>query len=154
MNDLIKVGENAIDFDLKDQNGKSVSLKDFKGKKVLLSWHPLAWTAGWLDHMRALELSYDSFIDQDIVPLGINVDQEHSKSAWAKVINIEKLQMLSDYNPLGKIAKAYGIFYDELNASKRANILINKEGKVEWVKVYELSEIPDFKEVLEEISKL
>ena len=104
--------------------------------------------------MRALELSYDSFIDQDIVPLGINVDQEHSKSAWAKVINIEKLQMLSDYNPLGKIAKAYGIFYDELNASKRANILINKEGKVEWVKVYELSEIPDFKEVLEEISKL
>ena len=46
MNDLIKVGENAIDFDLKDQNGKSVSLKDFKGKKVLLSWHPLAWTAG------------------------------------------------------------------------------------------------------------
>ena len=154
MNDLIKVGEEAIDFNLKDQNGKEVSLKDFKGKKVLLSWHPLAWTAGWLDHMRALELSYDSFIDKNIIPLGINVDQENSKSAWAKVINIEKLQMLSDYNPLGEIAKAYGIFYDELNASKRANILIDEEGKVEWVKVYEISEIPDFEEVLSEISKL
>lgn len=104
--------------------------------------------------MRALELSYDSFIDKNIMPLGINVDQEHSKSAWAKVINVEKLQMLSDYNPLGKVAKAYGIFYDELNASKRANILIDEEGKVEWVKVYELSEIPDFEEVLLEISKL
>lgn len=46
MNDLIKVGEEAIDFSLKDQNGKEVSLKDFEGKKVLLSWHPLAWTAG------------------------------------------------------------------------------------------------------------
>lgn len=154
MNDLIKVGEKAIDFTLKSQHGDDVSLKDFKGKKVLLSWHPLAWTAGWLDHMRALELNYDSFIDKNIVPLGINVDQQHSKSAWGKVINIEKLQMLSDYNPLGEIAKAYGIFYEDLNASKRANILIDEEGKVEWVKVYEISEIPDFKEVLSTISQL
>lgn len=46
MNDLIKVGEKAIDFTLKSQKGEEVSLKDFKGKKVLLSWHPLAWTAG------------------------------------------------------------------------------------------------------------
>lgn len=46
MNNIIKVGEKAINFTLKDQNGKEVSLKDFKGKKVLLSWHPLAWTAG------------------------------------------------------------------------------------------------------------
>lgn len=104
--------------------------------------------------MRALELNYDSFIDKNIVPLGINVDQEHSKSAWAKVINIKKLQMLSDYNPLGKVAKDYGIFMEKLNASKRANILISEDGKVEWVKLYEISEIPDFKEVLSTISKL
>ena len=104
--------------------------------------------------MRALELNYDGFIDKNIVPLGINVDQEHSKSAWAKVINIEKLQMLSDYNPLGKVAKAYGIFLEKLNASGRANILIDEDGKVEWVEVYEISEIPDFKEVLQKISNL
>lgn len=60
--------------------------------------------------------------------------------------------MLSDYNPLGETAKAYGIFLDELNASKRANILIDEKGKVEWVKVYEISEIPDFEQVLSEIS--
>ena len=66
----------------------------------------------------------------------------------------EKLQMLSDYNPLGETAKAYGIFLDKLNASGRANILIDEEGKVEWVKSYEISHIPDFKEVLSEISAL
>ena len=104
--------------------------------------------------MRALELAYDGFIDKNIIPLGINVDQEYSKSAWAKVINIKKLQMLSDYNPLGEVAKAYGIFLDELNASARANILIDEEGKVEWVEVYEISKIPDFKEVLSKISEL
>ena len=46
MSNAIKVGEQAIDFCLNDQNGKAVCLKDFRGKKVLLSWHPLAWTAG------------------------------------------------------------------------------------------------------------
>ena len=46
MKNVIKVGETASDFNLKDQNGKEVSLKDFKDKKVLLSFHPLAWTAG------------------------------------------------------------------------------------------------------------
>ena len=154
MNDMIKVGDKAIDFTLKDHNGEEVSLKDFKGKKVLLSWHPLAWTAGWLDHMRALELHYDRFIDKNIVPLGINVDQQFSKSAWAKVINISKLQMLSDYNPLGEVSKAYGIFLEEMNASGRANVLVDEEGIVEWVEVYEISEIPDFDEVLETIAKL
>lgn len=104
--------------------------------------------------MRALELNYDSFIDKNIMPLGINVDQEHSKSAWAKVINIEKLKMLSDYNPLGETAKAYGIFLEKLNASGRANILIDEQGNIEWTEVYEISEIPDFKEVLSKISKL
>ncbi len=104
--------------------------------------------------MRALELNYDRFIDKNIMPLGINVDQEHSKSAWSKVINIEKLQMLSDYNPLGETAKAYGIFHEEVNASGRANILIDEEGKVQWVKIYEMSEVPDFDEVLSEISAL
>ncbi len=104
--------------------------------------------------MRALELNYDRFIDKNIMPLGINVDQEHSKSAWAKVINIQKLKMLSDYNPLGEVAKSYGIFNEKVNASGRANILIDEEGKVEWVKVYEMSEVPDFEEVFSEIAKL
>lgn len=104
--------------------------------------------------MRALELNYDGFIEENIIPLGLNVDHPFSKSAWAKVINIKKLQMLSDYNPLGNTAKAYGVFLDELNASGRANILIDQDGKIEWVKAYETSEIPDFKEVLAEIKNL
>ncbi len=104
--------------------------------------------------MRGLELSYDSFIDKNIVPIGINVDHEHSKAAWAKVINIKKLTMLSDYNPLGGVAKSYGIFNEDLDASQRANVLIDENGKVEWVKIYGVSEVPDFKEVLSTISNL
>lgn len=103
--------------------------------------------------MRALELNYDGFIEKNTMPLAINVDQEHSKAAWAKAINIEKLQMLSDFNPLGATAKAYGLFSEELNASRRANILIDEKGKIEWIETYEIEETPDFKEILSKISK-
>ena len=43
---MIAVGAKAPDFSLEDQHGKKRSLSEFKGKKVLLSWHPLAWTRG------------------------------------------------------------------------------------------------------------
>lgn len=42
---LISVGDTAPDFSLKDNNNQTVTLSGYKGKKVLLSWHPLAWTA-------------------------------------------------------------------------------------------------------------
>jgi peroxiredoxin len=41
---MIEVGSRAPEFALKDQNGKSVKLSSFKGKRVLLSFRPLAWT--------------------------------------------------------------------------------------------------------------
>ena len=55
VSDMIAVGAKAPDFTLEDQHGNKVSLSDFKGRKVLLSWHPLAWTSVCTDQMRALE---------------------------------------------------------------------------------------------------
>lgn len=41
---MIEIGSQAPHFTLRDQHGKPVKLVDFKGKKVLLSFRPLAWT--------------------------------------------------------------------------------------------------------------
>jgi peroxiredoxin len=55
-NETIEVGSVAPDFTLKDQNEGDVTLSDFKGKKkVVLSFHPLAWTSVCRDQMRDLE---------------------------------------------------------------------------------------------------
>ena len=52
---LIKQGAKAPDFTLKDQHGKDVSLTDYQGKMVLLSFHPMSFTGVCIDQMRALE---------------------------------------------------------------------------------------------------
>ena len=151
MEDIIAVGAKAPDFTLKDQNGEDVSLSDFKGKKVLLSWHPLAWTSVCTDQMRSLERNFDKFAQKDTVVLGLSVDSAPSKSAWAKVIVLKRIKILSDFNPLGKVAKEYGIFSDVYGASKRANILVDEHGKVIWTKKYDIPELPDVDEVLAQL---
>ena len=151
MEDIIKVGEKAPDFTLKDQNGVDIALNDFEGKKVLLSWHPLAWTSVCTDQMRDLERNYRSFEEKGVVVLGISVDTAPSKSAWAKVLLLNNVRILADFHPLGKVARSYGLFSEEYGASKRVNILIDEEGIVSWVKKYEIRTLPDIEEVIAQL---
>ena len=151
MEDIIKVGEKAPDFTLKDQNGVDIALSDFEGKKVLLSWHPLAWTSVCTDQMRDLERNYRSFEEKGVVVLGISVDTAPSKSAWAKVLLLNNVRILADFHPLGKVARSYGLFSEEYGASKRVNILIDEKGIVSWVKKYEIRTLPDIEEVIAQL---
>ena len=148
MTEMIQLGAMAPDFKLQDQNGEMVTLSQFKGKKVLLSWHPLAWTSVCTDQMRSLDRNFDRFAEKNTVVLGFSVDPLPSKSVWAKALALKHLKVLSDFLPLGEVAKAYGIFSEEHGASKRANILINEAGMVIWVKKYEIRTLPDVEEVL------
>ncbi len=149
MNETIRVGDTAPDFELEDQYGEKIKLSDFEGKRVLLSWHPLAFTSVCLDQVRSLERNYGKFEDAGVEVLSLSVDAAPSKAAWAKMAAIEKVRILSDFNPLGATTTAYGLFLDDAGMSGRANVLVDADGNVEWVKVYDLPELPDVEEVLE-----
>ncbi len=149
----IAVGEAAPDFTLKDQNGKDFKLSENKGKRVLLSFHPLAWTDVCRKQMLSLEANFKKFTDFDTVPVGLSVDTIPSKKAWADDMKLKNLRLLSDFWPHGAVAKAYGIFREHGGTSERANVLVDEKGKVAWVKVYEISTLPDINEVLGVVKK-
>ncbi|MDI3516441.1 MAG: hypothetical protein PWP37_973 [Thermotogota bacterium] len=145
----IETGVKAPDFVLKDQDGNDVRLSDFKGKKVLLSFHPLAWTGVCADQMKALEEKFAEFERLNVVPLGLSVDTVPSKKAWAEHLGIEKLRLLADFWPHGEVAKQYGIFREKDGFSERANILVDENGVVIFSKVYPIRELPDLNEIFE-----
>ncbi|MHB8157651.1 MAG: redoxin domain-containing protein [Desulfocucumaceae bacterium] len=145
---FIKIGQKAPDFVLKDQHNQEFKLSNLNGRKVLLSFHPLAFTKVCARQMQALEKNMKAFDLLNTVPVGLSVDTVPSKHAWAREIKIKNLRMLSDFWPHGKAAESYGIFRQEQGFSERANILIDEFGKVIWVKVYPIKELPDVKEVL------
>ena len=148
----LSIGAKVKDFTLKDQNGQDFTLSAFKGKKVLLSFHPLAWTSVCAKQMQALEKSVKVFEKMGAVAVGISVDSVPCKTAWAKSLKIKKTKLLADFWPHGKIATSVGLFRKE-GFSERANILVDEKGKVAWIKVYPIRELPDIREVLATIKK-
>lgn len=148
----IQVGAAAPDFTAKDNKNQDITLSSYKGKKVLLSWHPIAWTPVCTDQMRALETNYEKFQSLNTVPLGFSVDPQPCKEVWATAIQIKNVSLPSDFWPHGKIARDYGIFDESSGMSKRVNIIIDEEGKVQWIKVYPGAQLPDINEVLQVLS--
>lgn len=144
-------GMKAPDFTLADSQDGEVRLSDLRGKKVLLSWHPLAWTSVCTDQMRALEAHRDRFEKNNVVALGMSVDPAPSKKVWAQVLSIRQTKLLSDFWPHGEVAKAYDLFLEDMGISGRANILIDENGDIEWVKVYDIPQLPDMEEVFQVI---
>ena len=145
----IAINSHGHDFALKDQNGASVQLSDFNGKRILLSFRPLAWTPVCTDQMKRLDNHYQRFVDLNTVPVGIGVDSAPSNKAWAESMAIKQLKILSDFWPHGAVAKLYGVFREEDGFSERANIVLDEKRKVVFVKVYPTAERPDIDEVLE-----
>ena len=150
----VEAGMPAPAFTMEDVQENPVSLADFRGKKVLLSWHPIAWTSVCTDQMRALEVNWARFEALNTVPLGVSVDPAPGKKAWASLLCLKKLPLLSDFWPHGKVAQDYGIFHEEFGMSERANIIVDEQGVVRWVKVYPMSHLPDIEEVFAELSKM
>ncbi|HQF34302.1 MAG TPA: redoxin domain-containing protein [Petrotogaceae bacterium] len=146
---MLKIGDSAPEFVLKDQNEKEHSLSELIGKKVLLSFHPLAWTGICTDQMKMVDSHYDEFTALNTTAFGVSIDTTFSKKAWAESMEIKKLSLLSDFWPHGKLAGDLGIFREKNGFSERANIIIDETGKIIFFKVYPIKLLPDLNEVLE-----
>lgn len=144
----IKVGEAAPDLTLKDQNGKEVKLSSLRGKKVVLGFHPLAWTSICGQQMQGLEASLDEFAKLGAVALGLSIDSSFTKHAWAESLGITKTPLLADFWPHGDVASRYGIFREADGFSERAVFIVGPDGIVRWKKVYPIKELPDIKEII------
>jgi len=151
---LIKLGDDAPDFTVKDNYDQNISLSNYRGKKVLLSWHPLAWTPVCTDQMRALENNWQTLQKLNTVPLGFSVDPIPCKKAWATSIQINTVSLPSDFWPHGKVAQDYGLFNQTEGVSERANVIVDENGKVKWVKVYAPKQLPDINEVIQILSNM
>ncbi|MFC2057045.1 peroxiredoxin [Chloroflexota bacterium] len=151
---VLQKGETAPDFALKDHKGKEFNLSDLRGQRVLLSFHPLAWTGVCAKQMQSLEDNADIFESLNTVPVGISVDSVPTKKAWASDLGIEKIRLLSDFWPHGGVARLYGLFREKDGISERANVIVDENGTVIFPKVYELGELPDIQEIIEVLKSL
>jgi peroxiredoxin len=145
---IIRLGKTVKSFTLRDQSGQAFILSKMKGHRVLLSFHPLAWTPVCTRQMQALEKNKKIFDKLNTIAYGLSVDSVPSKAAWAKAIKVKQTRLLSDFWPHGGVAKGLGLFREKDGISERANIILDESGKVCFVKVYPIAQLPDIKEII------
>jgi peroxiredoxin len=81
--------------------------------------------------------------------LGISVDSVHSHRAFARELGGIDFPLLADFHPKGDVIKAYGLWRDDKGYSRRAIVIVDREGVVRYVEVIEKGP-PDVEKVLNE----
>ena len=151
---IVRPGDPAKNFSLKDQNDTTFDLYEHMEKRILLSFHPLAWTTFCAGQMKSLEDNREVLAALNTIMVGISVDSVTCKKAWAESLGITHTPLLSDFWPQGIVAQHYGLFREANGFSERANIIIDENQNVVFVKVYPVHSVPDIGEVITFIKNL
>jgi peroxiredoxin len=128
---MISVGEQAPDFTLRNQDGEKVSLADYKGRKVLLVFYPGDFSPVCGDQLSIYQEVKPQIAEKGVELVGISVDSFFVHRAFREHLGIDTT-LLSDFEPKGKVARAYGSYFEQLGFAHRTLVLVDEEGKVAW----------------------
>jgi mycoredoxin-dependent peroxiredoxin len=150
----VEVGEEAPDFELKDQHGTPVSLSSFRGKKnVVLVFYPLAFSGVCSGELCAIRDQFPEVTRDDVELVTVSVDSTFVLRTWAEQQHFN-FTMLADFWPHGAVAKTYGVFDDKMGVATRGTFIIDKDGIVRWKVVNPIPqarEIADYQKALAEL---
>ena len=133
---MLKKGDIAPSFILKDQDNNDVSLSDYVGKKVIVWFYPKANTPGWIIEGNGFRDEFQHFVDNDIQILGVSADPVSKQKKFSDkrafpfpLLSDESKNMLKSYHAWGPkkfMGKEYKGIY-------RITYLISEDSKIEHV---------------------
>ncbi|MBC7418916.1 MAG: redoxin domain-containing protein [Pedobacter sp.] len=144
----LQIGDTAPDFTLYNSELTEVSLKDFKGRKVVIHFFPMAFTGVCTAQLCAARDNFSFYEGLNAQVLGISVDSPFTLAKFKQDQNYQFL-LLSDFNK--EVSKAYGSLYEEFafglkGVAKRAAFVIDEESKITYAEVLEdAGSLPNFK---------
>jgi thioredoxin-dependent peroxiredoxin len=149
----LKSGDKAPNFKLKDQNGKTVSLGDFKGKKLLLYFYPKADTSGCTKQACSIRDAESDLSQAGIAAIGMSPDKPDKQKKFDDKHSLG-FPLLSDED--NAVAKAYGAWGEKKMYGKtyegiiRSSFLIDEKGNIikAWYKVSPTDTVPNAKMAL------
>lgn len=130
---MLNIGDRAPDFTLQDQNGNTVSLSDFLGRRVVLYFYPKDNTPGCTRQACAFGALYGQFKAKGVEVIGVSKDSVNSHAGFAKRQNLPFI-LLSD--PDRVAIEAFGVWQEKKMCGKvsmgvvRTTYLIDEQGNV------------------------
>ncbi len=151
---LLKVGDEAPDFSLPDTKAGRVNLSQYRGaKNVVLSFVPAAWTPVCSQQWPGYNIAKDIFDAHDTIAIGITVDNIPTLYAWTSQMGELWFPVVSDFWPHGAVAQQYGVLRND-GVSERALFVIDKQGKIRYVDVHDINDMPRLEDLVRELKKI
>ncbi|HEY6276845.1 MAG TPA: peroxiredoxin [Streptosporangiaceae bacterium] len=150
----VEVGQEAPDFELRNQHGEPVRLSSFRGtKNVVLVFYPLAFSGVCSTELFALRDNFPEVTRDDTELLTVSVDSTFVLRKWSDTEGFQ-FGLLSDFWPHGGVASLYGVFDADRGVALRGTFVIDKAGVVRWKVVNPIPEARDIAEYQKALAAL
>jgi len=150
----LTIGQPAPQFTLPATDRRMVSLSEYKGKKVVLHFFPLAFTSVCTTQLCTMRDNFGYYEGMNAVVLGISVDSPFTLGKFKEENNYQ-FDLLSDFNK--EVSAAYGALYNEFilglkGVSKRAAFVIDEDQNIIYAEVLDnAGDLPDFNAIAEKV---
>jgi peroxiredoxin len=129
----LKVGDQAPDFTLKDQNNQKWTLSSFRGdRNVLVVFYPLAFSGICTSELNQLRENMVEFADVQV--LAVSVDSVFALKVWSEQQGYD-FPLLADFWPHGNVAQDYGVFNDAAGFANRGTFLVDTHGVIRFAEM-------------------
>ncbi len=133
---MLKIGDKAPDFELRDTNGNLVRLSKLKGKEIVLYFYPKDLTPGCTVEACNFRDDYDDYNKKGVLVFGVSLDNEEKHKKFTEKHDLP-FPLLSDTEI--KVSKAYGVYGEKSFLGKkyfginRTTFVIDKKGFIKHV---------------------
>ena len=129
---MLKIGDPAPDFELRDQHGQTVTLASYRGRRtVVVMFYPFAFSRVCSGELGAVRDDLSRFVSDDVQLLAVSCDPMFALRAFAERDGLT-FPLLSDFWPHGEVATAYGVFDAERGCAARSTFIVDRRGVLRW----------------------
>ena len=149
----LEAGKQARDFSLNTTPDQRVSLRELRGRNVVLAFYPADWSPVCSDQLPIYSELMPELHELNAEVLGISVDGVWSHLAFAKQRNL-RFPLLSDFEPKGEVARMYDVYRKGEGVSERALFVIDREGMIRWSYISPIGVNPGADGILDALERL
>jgi len=146
-------GVPAPDFTLPSGPDRKVSLRDFRGRPVILAFYPADWSPVCGDQLALYNEVFPEFQRYGAELLGVSVDGVWCHKAYAENRKLH-FSLLADFEPKGAVARAYGVYRNADGITERALFVIDGDGTIRWSYVSPIDVNPGADGILQALEEI
>ena len=128
---VIAPGTAAPEFTLKTEAGEPFTRDDLAGKTTVLVFYPFAFSSVCTNQFQIYQEVLGDFAEQGATLYGVSTDAPDSQRAFRESLGVD-IHMLSDFEPKGATAKAFGAYFEPGGMATRALVIVGPDQVVKW----------------------